>query len=294
MTCADYIAAKDEQSLPCRVSPVFRSVIRNRETSADKCFEITEDIGLQIDGPIGSSTLDVGQWGVNKKEFCGGEEGEDLVLKKKFVNINLCWYAGKSVDYVVTLNPSTGAGFSSGTDISFPEPNSVSGSSAPSPIPSPAVPPPATQCYSKPESITLDFAQRTCDESSNSQVGRRRQLRRRLSHGGGKGSQRNGGQCSATCKDKCSFEQLVENPTIYVYEKTRNSRYELHSQEYTGDAFTFHPDPDEMPDCLEIEIRDSNNKKYQTVSFDVTCSENAELRVGDTFGAITIAGFNAC
>ena len=55
--------------------------------------------------------------------------------------------------------------------------------------------------------------------------------------------------------------------------------------------------PDEMPDCLQIDIEggDSKNGKYkyknhkvQTTGFDVCSSSGATLNVGDTFGAVEI------
>ncbi len=297
MSCADYIAVRKQQNLPCRTNVTFKSRIKNTSTSS--CIDIS-DVGISIGGPIGDSTLNINSWSAAKKNFCANEN--PLQLRKKYNNVNLCWYAGESVDYEVTLNGSPS--LTRGRDISFPEsnndtPSPVPPGTTPSPVPpmtTPSPVPPNTdaKCLQKPESITFNFDQRTCEMSSNSQITRTRKIRRRLHHNGGngKGSNKNKNKQCRACDDRCSFEQLATNPTIYFFEKTHNGRIELHSEVVTpGTPISF--SPTEMPDCLEVEIRDAE-KRYQTVSFDVTCSANAELFIGDTFGAITIAGLDDC
>ena len=272
-SCADYIKFQQQENLPCVTDIVYRAKIEN---TGDTCFEINK---LKLGVGSNLFKINVKNWAPEKKDFCPNEK--KLNLKKKVLDADLCQLANQEVDVKVVAIDDSGFELNDSGSIQFPKPNSVT------PAPAPFL------CTTKPNSITIKLNRDVCANSSNSQGIKRT---RKLKHNSkGKGSTPKTCECEECIDHSIDITSMAAPPMVIISKKnTDGSTMELFKGdiEFSTD-FVFTPPT--MPDCLQIDIREKDGvytRESQIVGFDVTCSVESPLNVGDTFGAVEIVKIN--
>ena len=218
-------------------------------------------------------------WMPEKKNICPNEK---LNLNKKVLGFDLCALANREVDVQVIATDKTGFKVDDLGSISFPKPNSVI------PVPAP------TSCTSKPNSITIKLNRDVCADCLNSQgIKKSRKLNHQRKKG--KGTQPESCECKECHDGKIDITSMAAPPLVIISKKnTDGSTMELFKGEIdfsTDFVFT----PPSMPDCIQVEIREVDGKytrQAQVVGFDMTCSADSPIYIGDTFGAVEIVKIN--
>jgi hypothetical protein len=287
MSCADYIKIQKQQDLECTRDVMYHSRIKN---VGNKCMQIKK-----VKNVIDSTTynISINKWKPERLKFC---KGEKLNLKRAVLDVNLCNYANKDMDFVVRAKDEGGKFLSAEGSIQFPGPNTVT-TLAPTNAPS-LIPSQAPGCNSKPDTITFKIRPKTCNESSHSQT--LQTNRRTKKKGTGKGNFKVPcGECHKCedVNDSCDITSMNQNPVVTITNKDTKEELWSGCVKFLKD-FVFKPYPGKtMPDCIEITIQNHDPKsKYadiaQIVSFETTCVPDAPLSIGDIFGGVEIVNFN--
>lgn len=232
---------------------------------------------LGVDGTL--LNINMKNWIPEKKNLCSNEK---LHLKKNVIGADLCALADREVDIQVIATDKTGFEVDDFGSIPFPKPNTVT-------------PPPApSSCTSKPNSITIKLNRDVCADCSNSQgIKTSRKLNSQRKKG--KGTKPESCECKECHDGKTDITSMAAPPLVIISKKnTDGSTMELFKGEidfFTEFVFT----PPSMPDCLQVDIREVDGRytrQAQVVGFDMTCSSDSPLYVGDSFGAVEIVKIN--
>eukprot|EP01083_Nonionella_stella_P287379 978209_1 len=277
MTCADYITFHLQRNLPCTKDLLYTSRLKN---VGDKCT-LLEEAKTYIEG-IAYNTYNP-NWSDDNRLFC---PQETLKLKKKIKDVNICNYANSEIPFKVVTTGSNGEVLSAEGSIQFPGPNAVT----PYPTTSPSE---APGCNEKPDRFTFKLEKKTCDKSVNSQaVKRTRRMKK-----SGKGSIKPPCGCQS-CEDFSSSNITTMDTDAHVTITNKKTGEVLFDNECITFSSNFIFEPAEMPDCIEISIKERySNGKYhnyktaQVVAFETLCTPDAPLAIGDTFGAVEIVNF---
>ncbi len=279
MDCGDYIKIHRQENLPCTTDVVYRAKLLN---VGDACLEIN-DMTLYV-GDIGFD-INTDNWLPEKKNFC---PGEDIKLKKRAPETDLCDFADREIDVEIVVDGlNADLDLSGSSSITFLAPNSL----PPAPVPA---------CSTKPNSITIKLNRETCATSSNSQgVTSARNLKHKEKY------PTRDCECQECIDHKYGDITSCATPMVTFSTKFTNGTVIDISEEMIDFGVNFVFRPGEMPDCLQIDIDNAPHGKYtnsrsgksyrkdlQTTAFDVCSSSGAILNVGDTFGAVEIVSIN--
>ena len=238
-------------------------------------------------------------------DFC---RSQTLTIRRPSLDgINFCEPAGSNVtvDFSVQINAATGY-----NSIEFPRTNAIVTTSTPTP----------DTCTQWPESLTFEFTTNSCGISNNGQssygqgrkVRARRGLRALRGKGSGKGNSNSAIPPAASPvaspdvpTDPVPADIVGDTPNVGPFSceesssdipdgafVTAYSASDLTSLLFCGylrkdDHFTI----EGVPQDIVIHVYDggAGGSVIQTISFVTSCSMN--LSMGDSFGAVTVAGF---